>query len=172
MKEMVLLVFVLLCAFWDMRTFRIPNALILAGAAAAILVRILTEGSSCAADMGAGAVLPLLICALLFRFSMLGAADIKMLMVIGIITGSRDILMIMWYSLLAAAGFALVRVRKYHLTFSRAAYLAEYIRRIAFGEKDLPYIRTEEIGDRRRWLMHLAVPIAAGSILWAFLRNI
>ncbi len=169
MKEAVLLVFVLLCAFWDMRTFRIPNALILTGGIAAVLIRIAADGSSCAADMAAGALIPLLICFLLFYFSMLGAADIKMFMVIGILAGGRDILTIMWYSLLVAAAFALIRIWKYHLSFSRAGYLAEYIRRARAGEAEKAYISKKEIEEKRTWLMHLAVPIAAGCILWMLL---
>ncbi len=165
MKEVVLLIFVLLCAVWDVRTFRIPNALILAGAASAVLVRGVTDGAGCAADMAAGVLIPLLICFLLFYFSMLGAADIKVFMVIGMIAGGRDILTIMWYSLMAAAVFALIRVWKYHLSFSRAAYLVEYVRRMAAGEADSAYISKKEIEEKNKWLMHLAVPIAAGCLL-------
>lgn len=172
MKEAVLLVFVLLCAIWDWRTFRIPNGLILAGTAAAIPVRFLVDGSGCTADMAAGALVPLLVCFLLFRFSMLGAADIKMLMVIGIIAGGRSILTIMWYSLLIAAGFAMIRVWKYHLTFLRAGYLADFVRRMAAGEVDQAYISEKEIREESKWLMHLAVPIAAGCILWMLLKHI
>lgn len=172
MKEAILLVFVLLCAFWDVRTFRIPNTLILAGAAAAVPVRLLTDGNGCAADMAAGALAPLLICFLLFYFSMLGAADIKMLMVIGIIAGGSDILTIMWYSLLTSAVFALIRIRKYHLVYFRAGYLAEYVRRAATGGTKEEYISKKEIEDKSKWLMHLAVPIAAGCILWMLLKCI
>ena len=172
MKEAVLLVFVLLCAMWDIRTFRIPNALILAGAAAAVPVRLLLDGRGCTADMAAGALAPLLVCFLLFYFSMLGAADIKMLMVIGIIAGGRDILTIMWYSLLIAAGFALIRIRKYRLIFLRSGYLAEFIRRAAAGGPKEAYISEKEIEDKSKWLMHLAVPIAAGCILWMLLKYI
>ena len=172
MKEVVLLIFVLLCAVWDVRTFRIPNALILAGAASAVLVRGVTEGAGCAADMAAGGLIPLLICFLLFYFSMLGAADIKMFMVIGILVGGREILTIMWYSLLTAAVFALIRAQKYHLVFSRAGYFAEYVRRIAAGETANAYISKKEIEGKSKWLMHLAVPIAAGCILWTCFKHI
>lgn len=169
MKEAVLLVFVLLCAFWDVRTFRIPNILILAAAAAAALTRLTAEGAGCIADMTAGALIPLLVCGVLFWFSMLGAADIKMFMVIGMLAGKGEILVIMWYSLLAAAVFALIRIRRYHLSFARAGYLAKYVRHIAAGGKDKAYIRKEEIEEKSSWLMHLAVPIAAGCILWMVL---
>ncbi len=172
MKEAVLLVFVLLCAFWDVRKFRIPNALILAGAASAVPVRLLTEGFGCAVDMAAGTLIPLFVCFLLFWFSMLGAADIKMFMVIGILVGGREVLIIMWYSLLTAAVFALIRVWKYHLIFSRAGYLAEYVRRIAAGETATAYISKKEIEEKSKWLMHLAVPIAAGCILWTCFKHI
>lgn len=166
MKEAFLLVFVSLCAFWDVRTFRVPNALILTAAAAAVVIRLAAEGGGSIADMAAGSLIPLLVCGVLFWFSMLGAADIKMLMVIGVLAGGKEILTIMWYSLLAAAVFALIRIRKYHLSFARVSYLAKYARQIAAGEKDKAYIRKDEIDERSCWLMHLAVPIAAGCILW------
>ena len=95
-----------------------------------------------------------------------------MLMVIGIIAGGRSILTIMWYSLLIAAGFAMIRVWKYHLTFLRAGYLADFVRRMAAGEVDQAYISEKEIREESKWLMHLAVPIAAGCILWMLLKHI
>ena len=172
MKEMLLVMFVVLCAGFDLRTYRIPNLLILAGAAAGIGIRFYTEGSSFAADAVAGALIPAAVCVFLFLFSMIGAADIKMFMVIGIFSGGGQILMIMWYSLLTAALAALLRIRKYKLTYARASYLASYIRRIAAGEKTEAYISREEIQEKSQWLMHLAVPIAGGTLFWLLLQQL
>lgn len=171
MKAIILIMFVVLCAVSDLRTCKIPNILLIAGGACGIVIRFLTEGSSCALDVAAGALIPAAVCALLFLFSMLGAADIKMFMVIGIFSGGGEIVKIMWYSLLAAAIAALIRVRKYKLTYSRASYLAAYIRRFAAGEKVKAYISDEEIEEKSEWLMHLAVPIAAGTLTWIVLQH-
>ena len=166
MKTILLILFVLFCGGYDLKAFKIPNRFILAGGAAGIGIRLLQDGSSCLADMAAGALIPAAVCAFLFYFSMIGAADIKMLMVIGIFAGKGEIGKIMWYSLLIAAAGALIRILRYRMTFLRGFYLYDYIRRVLEGEKPSAYISRNEINSRSRWLMHLALPIAAGTIVW------
>ena len=73
--------------FFDLRTGKIPNILILFGLLAACVLRTAVFGAEGVLSFLAGAGFPFLILFLLFHLGMMGAGDIKLLMAAGGLLG-------------------------------------------------------------------------------------
>lgn len=164
LKSMTLLLLLAAAVTKDMQTYRIPNALLAAGAANGCILQFYEEGWSGVCDAFAGAVWPFLLCGGLFILSMIGAGDIKLLMVIGIYLGSPSILRVMLYACLIGAAFALVKILGYGLISQRKAYLLHYFSQIAKPGCIRPYIDMDSLSDKKVWLMHFSVPILLAAI--------
>lgn len=170
----VLSIYVCIMAVFDLVSFRIPNAALVLGAVLATFYRLWMAGAGCVPDLLAGAVIPFLLCFLLYALSMMGAGDVKLLMVIGIYAGAAQISAVMLDALLIAAVFAVIRLIMYRITAYRACHFMFYIRNMLEGRRTIPvnpYISKEEIAGRSPWLMHLAVP-AAIAVLCRYLAGI
>ena len=142
----------------DLRQRRIPNwYLLVCGAAAA--------GFSTAAGSGGiqqtcsvmipGILVPAALLIPLFLFRMIGAADIKLLMVLGILLGGTGSLHCVFRSMLFGAVFAAGVMAAYENAGERFAYLGSYIRRYLATREKPPY--------RGAWdeksQIHMTVPI-------------
>ncbi len=159
LSDLVLVICCGAAAAWDLHTFRIPNVLLLAGAAVICLLRWplwLTV------DTAAAVCLPLLFLPLLAA-SMIGAGDIKLLMLAGLAAGLHGLLQILAAAGILAAGWALFRLVTCRMLCARMAYLFRYISGSLSGRPPGPYIPDK---DRTgAWLMHLAVPVFAAVLL-------
>jgi|GEM_PF-1123410 len=173
--SIILTAFVTAMAVLDILYFRIPNAFLAAALLCAAAFRLQSEGTAAVPDMLLGALIPFALCFLLFFFSMMGAGDIKLLMVIGAYAGSAKICGVMFTALLLAGAIAAFKILRHRMAAFRGFYLTDYLqslwlyysggKRRLKGRSVTPYIGSDEIAGRKPWLMHLSVPIAAAVII-------
>jgi prepilin peptidase CpaA len=92
---------------WDLRTRRIPQALTLGGAAAAIVFHLATGGWSVAALSVGGWLVGIVIFLVPFALGGLGAGDVKLMGALGAWLGPWDVLWLAAYTAIAGAILAL-----------------------------------------------------------------
>ena len=169
--RLTLLVFVSVCALSDYRTGKIPNRLILCGLLCAALPGIRAGAGSTAAmllnlkDMAAGFLLPYLLLGVFIYLRMLGAGDVKLLSVIGLQLGPEGSLIMMWYSLLAAAAVSVILVMRRGNLRQRLEYLQRYAVRAAAGGRPGPY-RDPSAGYTESGEFAFAVPVFLALIVY------
>lgn len=169
--RLTLLVFASVCALSDYLTGRIPNRLILCGLLCTVVSRAGTFPGNADSllpfltDMAAGFLLPYLLLGALVFLKMLGAADVKLLSVIGLQLGWRGCLIIMWYSLLAAAGISAVLVMRRRNLTQRLAYLYRYVGQAAVRGKPGSY-RDPSAGYTKSGEFAFAVPVFLALVIY------
>lgn len=128
-----LLLFTMCCSLRDLWTGRIPNSYILCGLSAGsarLAVRLLCADTSGPAlsDCLLGFCLPYLLLGVLAALRMLGAGDVKLFSVIGLVTGAVSCARVILYSLLIGGVFSFIILIRRGNAFSRFHYLAQYLR--------------------------------------------
>ena len=142
----------------DLKSGKIPNRLILAGAAAAVILCLL---SGCSLpDTAAGAALPLLFPGILFFFRMTGAGDVKLLCVLGAILGFAASRSLILRSFVLGGFQALLVLISRGNAAERFHVLSAYLRNCIRSRKLLPYTDRSPSGR-----MHFSVSIL-GAVLW------
>lgn len=170
MDVLIMFPFVLACAVSDLKTKRIPNTLIVCGLAGAILARtalafgIMSPSSVLLslADGCAGFLLPWILIGPLAALKMFGGGDVKLLSVIGLWLGARSSLLIMWYSLLAAAAWSVVLVVRKRNLSQRLNYLYRYACHTIVTKKASPY-RTGTAARSGKSFFDVCVPANSGN---------
>lgn len=123
---LLLLAVLLLAATWsDLRHRRIPNTLVLAGAACALLIQIALPQGNGFASMLPGAIglqaalkgmgLALLLLLPVYAMGALGAGDVKLMAMVGAFLGAQTTLVCIVLSM-AAGGFLVIGVTLYNGT--------------------------------------------------------
>ena len=106
-------------------------------------------------EMTAGAALPVFLLGWLFRFRMMGAGDIKLLSVLGMLLGPGSVLRCIYYTLLYGSIFSIGILCANQNIRERFLYLAAYIRQYLYTRQITPY--------RGRWdsrsNLHMTVPV-------------
>lgn len=146
---------------FDLRTGKIPNALIAAGLAGGAVCQLVLLGPMGILSFMAGLAVPFGAAYILFLFRMVGAGDIKLLMALGCVAGFPLIARIMLWSVISGGAIALYLMWRRTGFRSRFAYLAGYIS---------DFIRTGERKPYRREgcqpeNFHFTVAICAAVIL-------
>ena len=171
----LLLALNLLAALSDLRSFRVSNQLIRAGAVLGLSLQLLLNGSRGLADALLGQLPPLVLLPL-FMFSMIGAADIKLFMVTGIFLGPGLCLKSMALTGILAAAWSLLCPARRRLVGERFAYLYSYVTRLlrmrsagSHGLMKYPsYIGQAELEAGERWLIPLAAPLCLADLIICF----
>src|SRR4029079_266746 len=91
MMSVAISALMLVAAYCDIRTRRIPNALTVLGLAVDIGLRA-AAGSGAAIDGLVGVILAFVLCLPFFVLGVLGGGDAKLLMAVGSLTWPRDLL--------------------------------------------------------------------------------
>ena len=162
---LVAAVFSLFALIDDMVHFRISNRIIISGLAAAGLIRIGSEGLAAIPHMLAGAFIPVIVCMPFLAFSMLGAGDIKLFMLMGMFTGYPDILWIMFMTCFATLPAIFIKKLSRDIIYDRVKYFICFITNFSSDRKVLPYIRKNEINKGEPYLIHMSVPAFAALII-------
>lgn len=150
LKFWVFMTFLAAVSLWDGRTKRIPNWLILGGAAAAVLFEGVLAWGSGEAARGAGLAALRMLAAMipglaLFRFRVVGAGDVKLAAVIvgfmGVKAGGAGIFL----GLCLGAAWSLARMVRRGIVRKRFLYLIGYVRRVILtGEIEAYYVRKRD----------------------------
>jgi prepilin peptidase CpaA len=163
---MALLALMVGAAWYDVRTRRIPNALTLSGMALAVGLR-LVAGPSAAIDGVTGAILAFVLCLPFFVLGVLGGGDAKLLMSVGAFTGPKDLLMAML--VIASLGGILGAIDA-----MRKGILLPVLHNCGDILKHWATLGQRGANRTLTSAGALAIPygvaIAAGSLLWWFMR--
>ena len=114
------------------------------------------------ADGCAGFLLPWILIGPLAALKMFGGGDVKLLSVIGLWLGARSSLLIMWYSLLAAAAWSVVLVVRKRNLSQRLNYLYRYAGHTIVTKKASPY-RTGTAARSGKSFSDVCVPANSGN---------
>lgn len=150
-----------LAVLWDFSARRIPNALIAAGLTAAAAWQWSANGPPGLTNFFSGSMLPVLLLGGLHYFKMIGAGDLKYLMVVGGFLDLRQSLKCICISFLIAAVFSMIVVIKHRILQNRLFLLIQYIKDIFSTGVWRPYIQEKEDVS----YLHLSLPIFLGSVL-------
>lgn len=110
------LVLSVLSARSDLKTFKIPNDLLITFLSAAFAYRILMLDAEGIRDCLTGMILPFIILWLFFRFRKIGAGDIKLFCVLGAFMGPVNILWCMLWSFLCGGIIAVTELIIYRIS--------------------------------------------------------
>lgn len=148
--------------FMDLLMEKVKNGLILAGLAAGVLLWLLEEGGGGSLWFAAGAALPVLLLFPLFYFKMIGAGDLKLLSVLGGISGIKGSLFILGSSLALGAVLSLAFLISCGNLRERISYLIFYTREVIRTGERTPYLQKGKQPEN----FHFTVPVFAAAILY------
>lgn len=146
----------------DLRTYKVKNRLILMGFILRLILRIIWPSDGGLADELAGMLLTLPLIGL-YKYSMLGAADIKLLSVTGIYFGFNDCLYTILLTFLIASLFAFYKIAAKHQLKERLLYLLQFL-------KNYPITKNHQYMDfskkDKKACVHMTIPmtLAAASV--------
>lgn len=109
-----------------------------------------------------GCLVPLVCLFPLFYFHMMGAGDIKLLMVAGGFVGLRAVPYCLFISVVVAAVISLYKMIKYHLFQERFAYFSYYMKNY-LNTKERKFYYDKELSEECK--VHFSVPAAISVML-------
>lgn len=160
----IVLIWVVLAVIYDVRTYRIPNRLLLAGLITVEAATLITEGFTQFGISVLGILLPVFLLFLFYQLRILGAGDIKLLAVIGGGIG-LSVWKVVLYSFIAGGILALIQMVYHHSLVSRMQWFWQYIQRYFYSGQIVPYSSGFEKGERRN-VLHFSIPILIGYACW------
>lgn len=150
-----------LAVITDLVKRKIPNILILTGGILGLSLKVISGGLFSLVEGLTGATAAFLVLAFLHYFKMLGAGDIKLLMVTGIFLGPVDLGKQILFTFVVAAVISVAVLLRYGILLQRLRYFFDYMRHYLETGEWVPYIKMED--DRAN--LHFSIPIFVGSIL-------
>ncbi len=163
--EKILLIELLMAATCqDFLTEHIPNGLILAGLCCSICTCLAVRDPLLMWDRFCGTLLPLLCLYLLWHLGMMGAGDVKLLMMCGSFFGCRGSLRCLFFSLCWGGLIALLIMLRRKNMRQRFSGLADWIGKSMQRAQIQPYLPYHDQGGR----MHFALSVLLGavSVFW------
>ena len=169
MKDISLLLILSMAVIMDFRNYKVPNPLIITGIFLGFIFSSLDTGLHGFSDALAGSVFPAAALMFFYRWSMLGAGDIKLFMVSGAFLGLRGSIESIIFSLFIGAAISLTLLIKYQILIERLKYFSNYINHvIKLHHMDTYYdLKQPKKGETLHF--SLCILLAAGVFL-AFFR--
>jgi prepilin peptidase CpaA len=169
--KVLLIVYVLTCAGYDLRFRRIPNWLNLAGLSMGLILNGLLLHWTGLLDSGCGLMLAVIVYLPLYLLSALGAGDVKLMAAIGAIAGPRDWLYIFLATCLAGGvlGFCVaVAKRRLNETLLNTSSLASSLLHFRAPRMTVPSL---SVGDPNALKLPHGFSIAVGAITFLLLEK-
>ncbi|MCS7023253.1 MAG: prepilin peptidase [Bryobacteraceae bacterium] len=167
--QLLLLTLALIAAIWDVVTRRIPNWLVLAGLAAALMLQTWIQGWAGLGQAAMGFGLGFLVFFPIFLLQGKGGGDVKLMAAIGAITGPKNVFLIFLLTAILggvmAVGLLLLR-GGWRRTFSNIAHIVGSLCRWQLPSQQRPELSLDHPASVK---LPYAVPIAAGSFLFLLL---
>lgn len=152
--------FLLAAVVCDLYERRIPNEIITGGLIMGGAYQWSTQGPSGMAAFLQGVFIPLLMLGALHYFRMIGAGDIKLLMMAGGFFGAHGSLMCMFCAFMAGGLYALPVLCRRGMLARRMRCLLRYISDYRGNGEWKPYIERGEDGA----FLHFSIPVLLGSL--------
>lgn len=159
-KELFLLLYLFTAVLEDFRSCKIPNWWILFGFSVGLL-SLLEKDVQLHLYYITGWFLPFFLLILFYMIRVLGAGDIKLLMVVGLFLGRREILQVIAWSFFFGGIYALIKLIRGKCFRQRFTYFFSYLRRVAVKGKAESYVTgdwTEEM------VVHFSLCIFLGCL--------
>jgi len=139
-QVMALLCITMIAVLCDLRSGRIPNALIVTGLLCGFAYQILANGPAGFLLFLGGSGLPVLLFSVLFYFRMIGAGDIKLLCVPGAFLGPQHGLTCLIFAVLSGGLISLFLMIHHGNIYVRLQYFAEYVSSYSRDKIWRPYL--------------------------------
>lgn len=165
-----LILAVLSAAVWmDFDVYRISNLLLLPAAVAGVGCHIYQNGPGGAWEALAGCLIPFILLFPVYRLSMLGAGDIKLLMTAGVFTGFKGSIFSMVTAFFIGAVISITCMIKHHNFLQRLTFFFHYIFQMKLKHCCQPYydLKSPEKGET----MHFSICIALGVCVYMIVRE-
>ena len=146
----------------DLLEERVANTWLLFSLLAGFFLRWIMEGRTGLLLGVQGMALPLLLLFPLFLLKMLGAGDIKLLSVLGILLGREKILSCVCCAFITGAVLSLFLMLKRRILLERIRYFCSYLRELPAGKERKPY---RKAGEKRPEHIHFTVPVCISLVL-------
>ena len=146
----------------DLKWKRIPNEMILLGIWTGGCVSLSTLGVKGIGVSVMKGIATLLLLYVLYLIHALGAGDIKLLGVLGILLGRERILVCIWGAFLSGALLSLLLMLKRRIFMERMRYFVNYLQESIGGKQRIPY---RQEGKYRPETIHFTVPVCISLFL-------
>ena len=171
LREMALLALLAVAVFTDVRSRRIPNALVVLGMCFGLGSANAVGGGAGALDSLAGGIAGLAVFLPLYALRWLGAGDVKLLAMIGTFVGLPDVMWISLYTalfggLLGIATMALSSPRGRFVIGALGEVVSRILRRSISGTNSWPGTRIESEAPPGRAKLPYAVALCLGTLAW------
>jgi len=159
LRYLSLICILLRASAMDMKSFKVKNRWICFGMAFGVALNVSCVQWHEQADKIAGLLLPLIFL-VLYRYSMLGAADIKLLSMAGFYLGFRDSAYMIALTFVLAAAVSVYRIMTNRYLQQRFFYFLNFIKN--FSTNDKPIYMNFFDKDRAACI-HMTVPMTASA---------
>lgn len=157
----------LAAVFSDLKNRKIPNALIVGGMITGSAYQWSANGPPGMADFCSGALMPLVLLGVLHYFRMLGAGDLKLLIMAGGFLGIAGSMACIVLSFLIAGVIAAGKLLRHRILGRRLRYFAEYLRNYHNSGKWVPYIT----GKEKEEGIHFSVAVLLAVMILLIYKN-
>lgn len=151
----------LTAVFFDLIKRKIPNPLIICGLIIGAAYQWSANGPPGLVRFLGGMLIPFLLLGILHYFRMLGAGDIKLLMVAGGFFGPAKSIACIVLSFVIAAVLSIIKMLKYPVLGRRLRYLLQYLANCRENRKWTPYLT----GEEKEAGLHFSGPVCLAAIL-------
>ena len=158
----LLLIFSTVAFVFDIKTMKIPNAVILCGYVSGLMSEIYLSRPSGLILFAAGSAIPVILLWITFRFRMIGAGDIKLLSAIGGIILYPSIIRFLVATLVFSSVLSLIQMLRCGIFKQRFLFFFRYISDLIHG-KYYPYRKNGSAPEN----IHLTVPVLMSTVLYA-----
>lgn len=147
-EDLVLIFLILLPAsLYDLRCYRVPNAVICMGLALSLCRNLWQYGIWGAWYFSFECLVPFVVCFIFYLLHMFGAGDIKLFSIIFSYYTIEHGVKVMILSLLAGALFSVSKMLLHRSFLRRFRHFSQYVKKLAAGETPTAYYDLKKCGD-------------------------
>lgn len=150
----------------DFKNYKVPNVLILNGILMGFLINGLYGNARVMADCSIGMIFPSVVFMCLYRWSMIGAGDIKLFMVCGSFLGIKDTLEIIFISFVIGAVLSILHLIKNRNLFQRLNFFTNYIKHVRELKRPASYYAIKRPKKEETLHFSLSIFLAVIKVLF------
>lgn len=162
--QVVIIVILVVAVVFDIKSYRIPNLLIVGGLCLGVCNSVYLNAWQGAWECMIGISIPIWALFILYRLRMLGAGDVKLFAMIGGWIG-HAVISVMIYSFLAGGILAAIHMLCHRNLVSRMRYFRKYIQTCLRTRQIIPYKSGFEEGNTDNTI-HFSAAIMLGYLGW------